>query len=67
MSVRDGCCAWMCILPSWMLLQIRSHQRHRYRLPQLTEASWVCGMLQRRGRDRVYEESAAIARRLLNR
>ena len=41
--------------------------RHRYRLPQLTEASWVCGMLQRRGRDRVYEESAAIARRLLSR
>jgi hypothetical protein len=36
-------------------------------LPSFDEAGWVCGMLQRRGRDRVFEASAAIARRLLTR
>lgn len=55
------------------LLQLRlSTDRLRLRklqlrLPALDEAGWVCGMLQRRGRDPVYEASAAIARRLLSR
>ena len=36
-------------------------------ISQLDEAGWVCGMLQRRGRDPVYEASATLARRLLSR
>jgi glucose-6-phosphate dehydrogenase assembly protein OpcA len=55
------------------LLQMRlstdrlSLRRHQLRLPALDEAGWVCGMLQRRERDRVFEASAAIARLLLTR